>query len=193
MSSPTDDHLDRLRSGDAGALNALLTHTERRLRLRAKQMLRGFPEVRRWEETDDVLNKALFRLTRAVRAEPPADARHYYNLAALQIRRELLDMAAHYTGPLGHGANHQTGDSAVAGAVAPSEEPSSVAEWADFHRRVDTLPADQKEVFGLLWYQGKSQEEAATVIRQSVRNVKRLWQKARLALARRPGANPLSA
>ena len=36
----------------------------------------------------------------------PALLRDFYRLAAVQVRRELIDLARHYYGPQGHGAHH---------------------------------------------------------------------------------------
>jgi RNA polymerase sigma-70 factor (ECF subfamily) len=157
-------------------------------------MLRGYPNVGRWEDADDVLQNVLVRLYRALATTTPESARHYYHLAALQVRRELLDLADRYQGPHGAGANHHTdGSGAVlAGAADPAGGPSSSAEWTEFHRRVESLPDESREAFGLLWYDGLTQEEAAEVLEVSVRTVKRRWLAARLALARIPGGSPES-
>jgi RNA polymerase sigma factor (sigma-70 family) len=181
--------LARFREGDPTALDALLGHTCDRLRHLAHRMLRTYPAVGRWEQTDDVLQNAQIRLCRALEAAPPQSARHYYNLAALQIRRELLDLADRHTGPNGDGANHHTDGAGgvLASAEDPAGEPSSVAGWCEFHRSVETLPDEEREVFGLLWYEGLSQAEAAAVLGASIRTVKRRWQSARLALARALG------
>jgi DNA-directed RNA polymerase specialized sigma24 family protein len=45
------------------------------------------------------------------------------------------------------------------------------------------LPDQERELFGLLWYEGLTQEEAANVLGASLRTVKRWWQSARLKLA----------
>jgi RNA polymerase sigma-70 factor (ECF subfamily) len=189
---PTAALVARLRAGDPAARDALVGHACDRLRHLTSRMLKGYPGVGRWEQTDDVLQGALIRLDRALKATVPQSARHFYHLAALQIRRELLDLAAKHAGPEGTGANHQTDGSgaALGGAADPSGGPSSVADWAEFHHAVDRLPAVDREVFGLLWYGGLSQEEAADVVGVSVRTVKRRWQAARLALARAFGGAP---
>jgi len=54
--------------------------------------------------------------------------------------------------------------------------------WSDFHETVNGLPDEQKEVVNLLFYEGMSQEEAATVLGVSLRTLKRRWQEAKLAL-----------
>src|SRR5437660_12900850 len=98
--------VDRLNRGEPDAREQLLSHASDRLTRLTRKMLRDYPGVRRWEQTDDVLQNALLRLCRALRDVTPPTARDYFRLAALQIRRELLDLARHYYGPHGHGARH---------------------------------------------------------------------------------------
>ncbi len=113
MASASSNHtiqiqgwLDRLRDGDEAAREKLLQFSCERLRRLTRKMLRRFERVHRWEQTDDVLQSAMLRLHRTlqdVRPDSPAD---FYRLAALNIRRELLDLAKHYFGPCGLGARH---------------------------------------------------------------------------------------
>src|SRR5213078_2084837 len=84
--------LERMRGGDAKARDELLNHVCDRMRRLTRKMLRGFVNVKRYAETDDVLQNALLRLLRS--------------LATVQIRRELIDLARHYYGPHGQGAHH---------------------------------------------------------------------------------------
>jgi RNA polymerase sigma factor (sigma-70 family) len=183
--------LDRLRGGDESVRAELLACACERLRKLARTMLKGYPNVRRWEQTDDVLQNAALRLHRTLGQLPVETARDFFRLAALNIRRELLDLAKHHYGPLGHGAHHATrgpGDTAsgeAPGAEAPadlSREPSRLAAWGEFHERIGALPDEEREVFDLLWYQGLSQAEAADLLGVSERTVKRRWQSARLKL-----------
>jgi RNA polymerase sigma-70 factor (ECF subfamily) len=44
------------------------------------------------------------------------------------------------------------------------------------------MPDEEREIFDLLWYQGLSQAEAATLLKVSERTIKRRWQSARLKL-----------
>ena len=66
-------------------------------------------------------------------------------------------------------------------AVA-DEDPANLAAWAEFHAQVDRLPAEEREVFDLLWYQELSQAEVASLLNVSPRTVKRRWAAARLRL-----------
>ena len=63
--------VERMRLGDPGALNELFVHFERRLRMLTRAMLRDFPGVQRWEQTDDIYQKALLRLQKALHGSHP--------------------------------------------------------------------------------------------------------------------------
>jgi len=186
----TEELLAFFRNGDKAARDRLIAHTMERLRIKTRQMLKDYPVVHRWEETDDVLQKALMRLCRALEATKPESARHFFRLAALQIRRELLDLAAHYLGPQGLGANHRSdprGEKTEGRGNAldkQSEEPDCLEEWSEFHKCVEALPEEEREVFGLLWYQGLTLKASTTVLGVSLSTVKRRWQSARLKLAK---------
>lgn len=172
-----------MRRGDVTARNEVIAHACDRLRTLTQRMLRGFRRVRRWAETDDVLQNSLLRLHRALTDVRPETPRQFYALAAQQIRRELLDLARQHYGPEGIGANHDTDSGIAAGKkAAPADEPHDLDGWTRFHEQVEKLSDDQREVFDLLWYEGLTQPEAATVLGVSVKTVKRRWQDARLFL-----------
>jgi RNA polymerase sigma factor (sigma-70 family) len=188
--------IDLARSGDAGARDLLLDHACDRLHRLTRKMLRHFPTLRRWEGTDDVLQNSLVRLDRALAEVDVATVRHFFNLAALQIRRELLDLVKHYLGPEGaarhHHTDHQPPDDHGGALSDRFEEPENLADWTAFHEAIDRLEPDVREVVNLLFYDGISQPEAADVLGVSIRTVKRRWQQAKLALheASRDGREP---
>jgi RNA polymerase sigma-70 factor (ECF subfamily) len=155
-------------------------------------MLRRYRGVGRWEQTDDVLQNATVRLCRALDAVRPDSVRSFINLAAVQIRRELMDLARHYRGPEGPGRPRvgPFGSESSAGPPDPgtdTDDPAGLADWTEFHRQVETLPGEEKEVFDLLWYQGLPPAEAAAVLGVTVRVVRYRWQSARVRLHRRLG------
>ena len=154
-------------------------------------MLKGYPNVRRWEQTDDVLQNAALRLHRTLQQLPVGTARDFFRLAALHIRRELLDLARHHYGPQGQGAHHASHAQAPGGSgegPAPADradlthEPVRLATWSAFHEQVAALPDEEREVFDLLWYQGLTQAEAAELLHVNVRTIKRRWLSARMKL-----------
>lgn len=184
--------LVRLQAGDDSARDELIRHTVQRLETRAHQMLRGFPRLQRWEQTGDVLQNALLRLHRALADVQPTSVEHLLALGATQIRRELLDLARHHFGKEGDAAHHATdgggqttGGSPKADAVAGAadgSEPASLEAWTAFHEQAQALPATEKQIVDMLYYQDLSQAEAAGVLGLSVRTVKARWQSARMKL-----------
>jgi RNA polymerase sigma-70 factor (ECF subfamily) len=188
--------LDRLRAGDESARRELVELACARLVPLARQMCREYPDVHRWEQTDDVLQNALLRLWQALAEVRPSGVRDFLRLAAVQIRRALIDLGRHYSGPQGLNAHHasQAGgdrsDGSPLPAFEPSDnthEPSRLAVWTEFHHQVEALPEPEKEIVDLLWYQGLAQAEAAALLQVDVRTVKRRWQAARLKLDRALG------
>src|SRR5580692_11156311 len=102
--------IGRLKAGDEQAREQLITCACERLTSLTRKMLKGFGRVKRWEQTDDVVQNALLRLYRSLAEVQPAGAVEFYRLAAVNIRRELLDLAKHYYGPRGLGANYASVD-----------------------------------------------------------------------------------
>ena len=188
-SSPTlelQGLLDRMHAGDRGAREELFRRACGRLERLTRKMLKGFPGVQRWAQTDDVLQSALVRLLRALEEVQPASVREFFALTTEQIRRELLDLARHYYGPQGPGAKHASGagsaDRPAYEAADLSREPSALAAWCELHEQVSRLPAPEREVVGLLFYQELSQSEAAAILGVTVRTIQRRWHSALLVL-----------
>jgi RNA polymerase sigma-70 factor (ECF subfamily) len=180
--------LDRLQTGDPSARDELLRQVGGRLERLARKMLRRFPGVRRWAETDDVLQNALLRLLRALEQVRPADTRQFFGLAAEQMRRELLDLGRHFFGPQGCGAHHASrapGDDSTDGGADPpdrADHPRELERWSAFHEEVEKLPAEEREVVSLLFYHGWQQAEVAELLGVTVRTVQRRWQAALVKL-----------
>jgi len=173
-----------LRADDPVTFNRLINHTYQRLELLTHRMLRTFGGVRRWDETGDVLHKALLRLQDALTKMECTSDRHFYHVAAMYIRWELLDLAEKYRGPHGFAANHHSDSSggALVRAADPASGPDNLLQWADFHRKVKDLPPELGEVFDLMWVHGKTRKEIADTLDVSVDVVKKRWLKVRLAL-----------
>lgn len=177
--------LDRLKGGDPSARDDLMAHACGRLDLLARRIFADFSKLKRWVDCEDVLQNACIRLTRAIGSQTPGSTREFFRLAALQIRRELLDLARHYYGPEGIGAHYS---SCEGSSIAPvgmddsTQDPARLAEWTEWHDAVGKLPEEEREVFDLMWYHGLTQPEVAGVLDISLRTVKRRWQRTRLLL-----------
>jgi RNA polymerase sigma-70 factor (ECF subfamily) len=179
--------LDRLQAGDASAREELLNVACERLSQLTRTMLRDYRRLKRWEETDDVLQNALVRLYRALQGVTPGSLRDFYGLAALQIRRELIDLARHYYGPEGAAGKHQSieAEATAQGSQPPAYEqagltqnPDRLAAWGEFHAQVNALPGEEREVFDLLWYQGLTHADAAELLGVATKTVQRRWHSA---------------
>lgn len=175
--------IDLAVTGDESAWEAALRHTCERLRSLASRMMRTNHRVRRWAETDDVLQNSLIRLHRSLNEVRPESPRQFYGLATTHLRRELIDLARKHFGAEGVGANHLT-DGGIAADIKPTDaEPESIEAWAKFHEQVEALPDSEREVVNLLWYEEMTQPEAAEVLGISLATVKRRWQSARIRLS----------
>lgn len=178
--------IDLAKKGDEQAKTLLLDHACDRLLKLTRKMFWGYPGLRRWEATDDVFQNSLVRLHRALASVEVESVRHFFNLAAVQIRRELLDLKKHYFGPEGGGANHHTdhqpSDEAGGVLATKAAEPDDLSMWGEFHGQVEALPDEHKEVVNLLFYEGLTQAEAAAILGMPLRTLKRRWQEAKLKL-----------
>lgn len=178
--------INAVRGGDPRARDLLIGHASNRLLVLTRRMFRGRPGLQRWEQTDDVFQNAMLRLHRALETTGVEDVRHFFNLATVQIRRELIDLGRKHFGPHGIGRNHHTDhqppDQAGGTLHALESEPSDLAEWTEFHERAHQMPDEEREVFDLLYYEGLSQDEAAAVLGISVRTIRRRWNDAKFRL-----------
>jgi RNA polymerase sigma factor (sigma-70 family) len=177
----------RYADGDADAGEELLRHASARLERIVRKQLREFPDVRRWEQTGDVLQEVLVRLWRATAKVRPRDARHFFALAAQHIRWVLMDLKKHHVGPLAAGSHHQSGadfDGAgvAGGGGSDALDPSIRAQWAEFHSQVESMPGELRDVVDMVWYNGLKQEEAADLLQVSSKTVSRRWREARMHL-----------
>lgn len=182
--------LAQLAAGDLSARDRIIELCSERLRTLAHRMLARFPNVRRWEDTDDVFQNAAMRLHRSLgqmKLEPP---RSVMAIAATHLHRELIDLARHHSGPTAYAANHGTNAMPGRGAdgaekwfidqaLAPEQD---LARWTLFHESIDGLPADHREIFHLVWYLGADQKTISQLLDCSERTVKTRWREAREAV-----------
>ncbi len=182
-------NLERLRQGDENArLDILRSAKERLLRLTSK-MLKDYPNVHRWEDTDDVFQNACMRLHRSLATVTFPSVSDFFRFAASLIRRELVDLSRHYQGPLGHGTHQAKNgvrtDSFASDRLNPgtdTHDPQKISVWTDFHEAIELLSDEERQMFDLLWYQELTQPEAAEILSVSERTIQRRWQLARIRL-----------
>jgi RNA polymerase sigma-70 factor (ECF subfamily) len=182
-----------IRAGDVGAANDLVRVTLGRLQPLASKQLGRFARIRRWEDTDSVLQGALLRLLRTLEKIEPTSTRHFLSLAARQLRLELIDLSRHYFGPLGMGTHHDSvapRDGDESPALDPADKAAAdrtLERWAAFHEAVEQLPAAEREVVSLVFYHDWTQARIAELFQVDERTVRRYWQKAVLRLQEKLG------
>jgi RNA polymerase sigma-70 factor (ECF subfamily) len=177
--------LDRWHAGDLEGRDALLRNVADRLERLARKMLGRFPSVRGWADTGDVLQNAVLRLLRALDAVRPGSVREFFGLAAEQMRRELLDLARQASrAKRARAASTDDGANPV-DVPQRDEEHDEVELWERFHETVQDLPAEEREVVSLVYYQGWTQQQVAELFQVAERTIRRRWRSACLRLQER--------
>lgn len=180
-------YLDRWQAGDRAAADDLLRATGARLERLARRMTRAFPNVRGQADTGDVLQNSLIRLLRTLTTLRPSTTRDFFNLAAVHIRRELIDLARRCKTRTRFTLD--TPDDEL-------DEPHSNAGaedfdlWVRFHEAVDQLPVEEREVVGLVFYHGWTQVRIAELFSVDERTIRRRWSSACERLREIVGGDP---
>jgi RNA polymerase sigma-70 factor (ECF subfamily) len=169
------DLITRFQAGERSALDTLIRRVQERLEQFARRMLAGFSGVRAREQVDDVLQNALIRLTRALRQEVPPSVADFFGLAALHLRRELLDLARTH-------ARRPTTPLAKDPPDPDGENPAVLDRWAALHEAAGLLPEELRQVFSYTFYHGWTQSQIAELLGISERQVRRWWVEACLRL-----------
>ena len=190
--------LQRIQAGDSEAREELLRESQYRLGRLASRMLDQFPRLRQYglAETGIVLNDVLLGLHRAleeIQVDSPAG---WINLAAQKIRFRLIDLARKYKSDLAMaraGVEASSDGGAVPGLAPPRmvrgervvEQISAPGgsdrtllteeDWANFHLAVESLPADELQVFTLRYYGGWNREETAAILGVSEKTISRRY------------------
>ena len=190
ITAQTQALLDLAAKGDEQAYDDLIARASDRLLRLTGKMLRRYPNLRRWEQTDDVFQNAAMRLHRSLRKVKPDSTRNFFGLATVEIRRTLIDLCRHHFGPEGEAGKYQSDikgnssdeDRGILQNEPDRHDPDSLETWSQFHEAVEKLPNDEREVTHLVWYGGMKQAEVASVLGVSVATIKRRWYRARLQL-----------
>jgi RNA polymerase sigma-70 factor (ECF subfamily) len=167
--------LDRYKAGDPAARNELLRHAQRRLEVMIRRMRRKFMNVH--ARTSDLRQDVMLRMDKALQRVPLSTARDYFNLAAFNIRLELLDHIRRPRVPLGP-------DSV---AVKAEDDPPVLAGWSEIHEWIKARPGEEGELWNLIWYNGLTQDEAAELLQIPRKTLCNHWQATRLRFIERFG------
>jgi RNA polymerase sigma factor (sigma-70 family) len=181
--------VSRIQAGDLSARDELLHRTVSRLEHLCTLMLAREPQLRALLEPGDVLQNSALRLLRSLEEVKPPSVRDFYSLASTHIRRELTDLARYFARqrrPPVVSAPGRGRDSSI-DAWDPAAESLDIGDlerWARFHEAVERLPVEEREAFGLTYYHGWTQAEAAELFGVTERTIRRWLQAAMLKLHR---------
>lgn len=138
-----EELLLRYDSSRSEAFDELIELSIRRLTVLTRKMLAGENLVRRWQQTDDVLQNAALRLQRALKEVCPTTKREFFSLAATMIRREILDMARQLRRQKSDAAHHHSEPISPENSgelhLWEGADDNSPEIWCRFHEAVDRL------------------------------------------------------
>lgn len=185
--------LDRLAANDPAAKAELVRLAEGRLLALTRKLLGGFRRVREnFDDTTGVFNEAYLKLHRSLEQVKPPTVREFMGLAALEIRRVLVDQIRKLVGrgETPHPSVSQFSlfaDKDESGRSldppAKGEDESRLILVLDLLEAVEKLDDTEREAVHLIFFQGLTQAEAAKVMAVHKDTVKRYWAAARVRLA----------
>lgn len=173
--------------GEPGAGPLLLAACQAQIEKLARRLLRGHREIRRGaHDTGDIVSLAWQRLAQALESVRPESERHLMALAAMQVRRTVIDLARKFGGPRSPVKNQVTNVVARDGQMielvkeaAEASEGLDTLDMTTFHEEVERLPAELRQVFELRYYLGASVTDVAGTVGCEPRTVKRRWKLAK--------------
>ena len=181
-------YLDKLADvrGDTveeSVIRELLGGSVKRLQYLCSNLLyRSYPRLTRPPlnlQADEMLGAVVERLIKALRGVRPQTVRQFFALANQHMRWELNDLARRL--------DEQAPALELHDSLVPAPEESSASQVSPNTRRmlqaIESLPEEEREVFGLMRMQGMTQSEAAEVLGVSPKTVQRRLNRCRLLLA----------
>ncbi len=150
----------------------MLDRAVRRLHLLCATLLyRSYPRLAQPPlglQAEELLGAVAERLLKALREARPVTVRQFFALANQHMRWELNDLARRL--------DEQPSAVGLQSDWVPAPSSSGSGLTPDSRRMleaIDSLPADEREVFGLVRVQGMTQTEAAQVLGVAAVTVKR--------------------
>ena len=171
--------IDLANTGDLAARRKLLEHAYDRLcRLAGKMLAESFPMLQNRHEVNSIVHETWLKLDQALDKTQPPSVADFFRLAAFKIRQVLLDMVDRYRKAsqrerFGLAQGLGSGDFPSHGNT--TYDPRKLAEWTEFHHRVEKLAPDEKSVFELHYYLDIPQTEIAELLNLHPRKVSYLW------------------
>jgi len=169
-------YIDGWQAGDRSAADELLRVAGVRLEKLARRMCRSFRTSASGPRRD-VLQNSLIRLLRTLQSMRPVTTRDFFNLAASTSAGSCSTSPATSAPDLGAldqpAAAFERNGRAHAEPASP--QPQDFDVWARFHEAVDQLPAEEREVVGLVFYHGWTQARIAELFQVDERTIRRRW------------------
>lgn len=182
--------LDRLRRGDPSARRELLDRAHHRLvRIASALFQRDFRGLQGRHDLESVVDEAWMGLWLALDSTQPETAECFFGLIFVKVRHALLQIARRqrrHDAPRLDGPLHADESEALKAFDHgdSTNEPGRLAILSEFHEQVERLPDPEKMVFGLHYYLGLTQVEAAEITGLPPKQVSRLWLQATKRLAK---------
>ena len=173
-------HADKWQAGDrdAAAIDLLRAAEDRLVKLARRMLRRSDPNNCCLAESGDALQNSVIRLLRTLRALRPPTLQDFFNLAAVHIRRELLDMARRCAGK-SKPRRGTSADGSELSAQAQTEPETCPVEdielWVQFHKAVDELPLEELEVVSFVFYHGWTQARVASWFNVDKSSIHQRW------------------
>jgi RNA polymerase sigma-70 factor (ECF subfamily) len=193
-----NDLVLRAQLGDNTARDDLVRRVLHRLERMSQRMLRKFPNVARHLEWEDILSVATTNLLRTLETRNPSSTREFFNLAAAIIRNHLIDLARRFkrrnelqVPAIVQGESSTAIDLLDSQPSAESTLDEDLDLWTEFHKAVETLDPDEREIFSLIVYHDWPYEEIATLFNCSTKTVQRRYNAAVVALREKLGEDLL--
>ncbi len=154
----------------------------------ARRMIARHPQLRRWEQPNDLVHNAYVRLHGAMQASTLEAPRSLEALAVAQLNREFIDAIRRSK------TREAWERSSMESAAGYESADDSLEDWSRFHEAIHALPDGQREAVQLLWYLELDHREAADRLGVSLRTLRRYWHDGRAALRRKlPDLMPMGA
>jgi RNA polymerase sigma factor (sigma-70 family) len=180
--------IDRMMAGDATARPRLLERAYWRLeRIVAKTLHRSYSNLANRHDTASIISETYLRLSSALESvqakadqrEAPMNVTDFFRLVASKAHQVCIDLIrkgrvreSAAGGPQG-AENDSPGPEQLAGPAGG--DPELLAQWSEFHARVERLPAEEREVFQMCYYLDMKRAEAAQVLGIHPKEASRRW------------------
>ncbi len=153
------------RSQNCPYFEQLMLRTEKRLRQLIRNTLGKFQLVNRLEGSGVVLVGLQMRLYRRLSKYSLQSSAEFFQLAARELHRELLDIVKSYRQHLGDPKLpiqlpvDEDGNELSVEFLDPSQSAEDLRKWESFYQKIDNLEGDYGEIFRMRYLADATYEE----------------------------------